>query len=29
MSFVQGLGVVPKGERYDRSFLVLDRSKKI
>ncbi len=23
MSFVQGLGVVPKGERYDRSFLVL------
>ena len=28
MSFVQGLGVVPKGERYDRSFLVLDQSKK-
>ena len=28
MSFVQGLGVTPKGERYDRSFLVLDQSKK-
>ena len=28
MSFVQGLGVAPKGERYDRSFLVLDQSKK-
>ena len=28
MSFVQGHGVVPKGERYDRSFLVLDQSKK-
>lgn len=28
MSFVQGLGVVPKSERYDRSFLVLDQSKK-
>ena len=24
MSFVQGIGVTPKGERYDRSFLVLD-----
>ena len=28
MSFVQGHGVIPKGERYDRSFLVLDQSKK-
>ena len=28
MSFVQGIGVTPKGERYDRSFLVLDQSKK-
>ena len=28
MSFVQGYGVIPKGERYDRSFLVLDQSKK-
>lgn len=28
MSFVQGLGVTPKGKRYDRSFLVLDQSKK-
>ena len=28
MSFVQGLGVAPKGERYDRSFLVLDQPKK-
>ena len=28
MSFVQGDGVIPKGERYDRSFLVLDQSKK-
>ena len=28
MSFVQGIGVTPKGERYDRSFLVLDDSKK-
>ena len=28
MSFVQGIGVTPKGERYDRSFLVLDHSKK-
>ena len=28
MSFVQGHGVIPKGERYDRSFLVLDKSKK-
>ena len=25
MSFVQGIGVTPKGERYDRSFLVLDQ----
>ena len=28
MSFVQGHGVIPKGERCDRSFLVLDQSKK-
>ena len=28
MSFVQGIGVTPKGERYDRSFLVLDQLKK-
>lgn len=28
MSFVQSVGVMPKGERYDRSFLVRDNSKK-
>ncbi|MGX7263019.1 restriction endonuclease subunit S [Enterococcus crotali] len=28
MSFVQGVGVTPKGERYDRSFLVKDDKKK-
>jgi type I restriction enzyme S subunit len=28
MSFVQGVGVTPKGERYDRSFLVKDDAKK-
>ncbi|MGE7365983.1 restriction endonuclease subunit S [Desemzia incerta] len=28
MSFVQGLGVTPKGDRYDRSFLVKDNNKK-
>lgn len=28
MSFVQGRGVVPKGDRYDRSFLVKDDKKK-
>lgn len=28
MSFVQGKGVTPKGERYDRSFLVKDTNKK-
>jgi len=28
MSFVQGLGVMPKGDRYDRSFLVKDKNKK-
>ncbi|WP_413486923.1 restriction endonuclease subunit S [Carnobacterium maltaromaticum] len=28
MSFVQGIGVTPKGERYDRSFLVKDSLKK-
>ncbi|OTZ72412.1 restriction endonuclease subunit S [Bacillus thuringiensis] len=28
MSFVQGTGVTPKGDRYDRSFLVKDDNKK-
>lgn len=28
MSFVQGVGVTPKGDRYDRSFLVKDNNKK-
>lgn len=28
MSFVQGLGVTPKGDRYDRSFLVTSSEKK-
>ena len=28
MSFVQGKGVTPKGDRYDRSFLVKDDDKK-
>lgn len=28
MSFVQGIGVTPKGDRYDRSFLVKDDNKK-
>jgi type I restriction enzyme S subunit len=28
MSFVQEIGVIPKGERYDRSFLVKDNNKK-
>ena len=28
MSFVQGKGVIPKGERYNRSFLVKDSEKK-
>ncbi|HFI0596046.1 TPA: restriction endonuclease subunit S [Streptococcus suis] len=28
MSFVQGVGVTPKGERYDRSFLVKEDNKK-
>lgn len=28
MSFVQGVGVTPKGNRYDRSFLVKDEDKK-
>ncbi|EGO6705111.1 restriction endonuclease subunit S [Enterococcus faecalis] len=28
MSFVQGKGVTPKGDRYDRSFLVKDEKKK-
>ncbi|MDO4699840.1 MAG: restriction endonuclease subunit S [Moraxella sp.] len=28
MSFVQGVGVTPKSERYDRSFLVKDNTKK-
>ena len=28
MSFVQGVGVTPKGDRYDRSFLVKDEQKK-
>ncbi|PQF72590.1 restriction endonuclease subunit S, partial [Enterococcus faecium] len=28
MSFVQGKGVTPKGERYNRSFLVKDSEKK-
>lgn len=28
MSFVQGSGVKPKGDRYDRSFLVKDKNKK-
>jgi type I restriction enzyme S subunit len=28
MSFVQGTGVTPKGDRYDRSFLVKDNNKK-
>ncbi|HFJ9308179.1 TPA: restriction endonuclease subunit S [Bacillus cereus] len=28
MSFVQGKGVTPKGDRYDRSFLVKDDNKK-
>ncbi|HEL1839708.1 TPA: restriction endonuclease subunit S, partial [Streptococcus suis] len=28
MSFVQGIGVTPKGERYDRSFLVKEDNKK-
>lgn len=28
MSFVQGTGVTPKGDRYDRSFLVKDDKKK-
>ena len=28
MSFVQGTGVIPKGDRYDRSFLVKDENKK-
>ncbi|MEC1649725.1 restriction endonuclease subunit S [Bacillus vallismortis] len=28
MSFVQGTGVTPKGDRYDRSFLVKDVNKK-
>lgn len=28
MSFVQGQGVVPKGDRYDRRFLVKDEKKK-
>lgn len=28
MSFVQGKGVTPKGERYNRSFLVKDENKK-
>ena len=28
MSFIQGIGVAPKGERYDRSFLVKDNKKK-
>lgn len=28
MSFIQGKGVVPKGERYDRSFLLKDNKKK-
>ncbi len=29
MSFVQGKGVTPKGERYNRSFLVKDSEKNI
>lgn len=28
MSFVQGIGVTPKGDRYDRSFLVKEDKKK-
>lgn len=28
MSFVQNIGVVPKGDRYDRSFLIREDSKK-
>jgi len=28
MSFVGNVGVVPKGEQYDRSFLVKDENKK-
>lgn len=28
MSFVQGKGVTPKGDRYNRSFLVKDENKK-
>lgn len=28
MSFIQGIGVTPKGERYDRSFLVKNDQKK-